>query len=63
MSFETVRELQRKLYRAAKTDADRRFHSLRDKVYRPDVLAQAWEVVKRNRGTYGVPPVFRSVLV
>lgn len=54
MSFETVRELQRKLYRAAKTDADRRFHSLRDKVYRPDVLTHAWEVVKRNRGTYGV---------
>lgn len=54
MSFETVRELQRKLYRAAKTDGDRRFHSLRDKLYRPDVLERAWELVKRNRGTYGV---------
>ena len=54
MSFETVRELQRKLYRAAKADGDRRFHSLRDKLYRPDVLAHAWVVVKRNRGTYGV---------
>jgi group II intron reverse transcriptase/maturase len=54
VSFETVRELQRKLYRAAKTDGDRRFHSLRDKLYRPDVLERAWELVKRNRGTYGV---------
>src|SRR6266511_2312775 len=27
---------------------------LRDKLYRPDVLHQAWEVVKRNKGTYGV---------
>ena len=54
MSFESVRELQDKLYRAAKADGDRRFHSLRDKMYRPDVLHQAWEVVKRNKGTYGV---------
>jgi len=54
VSFETVRELQDKLCRAAKTDGDRRFHSLRDKIYRPDVLEQAWVVVKRNHGTYGV---------
>lgn len=53
-SYETVRELQRTLYRAAKADGDRRFHSLRDKLYRPDVLERAWELVKRNRGTYGV---------
>lgn len=53
-SYETVRELQRKLYRAAKADGDRRFHSLRDKLTRADVLEHAWEKVKRNRGTYGV---------
>lgn len=54
MSYETVRELQRALYRAAKADGDRRFHSLRDKLYRPDVLERAWELVKRNKGSYGV---------
>lgn len=54
MSFESVRELQRKLYRAAKADGDRRFHSLRDKLCRHDVLEHAWELVKRRRGTYGV---------
>lgn len=54
MSYETVRELQRTLYRAAKADGDRRFHSLRDKLYRPDVLERAWELVKRNKGSYGV---------
>src|SRR5215218_8343289 len=29
-------------------------HSLRDKLYRPDVLERAWELVKRNKGSYGV---------
>ena len=53
-SYETVRELQRTLYRAAKADGSRRFHSLRDKLSRPDVLLRAWELVKRNHGTYGV---------
>ncbi|MGH9044294.1 MAG: group II intron reverse transcriptase/maturase [Acidimicrobiales bacterium] len=54
MSYETVRELQRKLYRAAKADGSRKFHSLHDKLYRTDVLEHAWELVKRNQGTYGV---------
>jgi RNA-directed DNA polymerase len=54
VSYVPVRELQRKLYRAAKADGDRRFHSLRDKLYRADVLERAWELVKRNQGTYGV---------
>ena len=54
MSYETVRERQRTLYRAAKADGDRRFHSLRDKLYRPDVLERAWELVKPNKGSYGV---------
>jgi RNA-directed DNA polymerase len=54
VSYETVRELQRTLYRAAKADGDRRFHSLRDKLYRPDGLGRAWELVKRNKGSYGV---------
>ena len=54
MSKDSVRELQRKLYRAAKADGDRRFHSLRDKLCRVDVLERAWQLVKANQGTYGV---------
>ena len=49
-----VRELQRTLYRAAKRSPTRRFHALYDKIYRPDVLAQAWKDVRRNRGAAGI---------
>jgi group II intron reverse transcriptase/maturase len=48
-----VRELQRALYRAAKASPARRFHALYDKVYREDVLARAWQEVKRNAGAAG----------
>jgi RNA-directed DNA polymerase len=48
-----VRELQRNLYRAAKTNPERCFHSLYDKVCRSDVLWEAWKRVKRNRGAPG----------
>ena len=51
---ETVRVLQRKLYRAAKAAPQRQFGVLYDKVYRRDVLEEAWQRVRRNRGSAGV---------
>jgi len=46
--------LQHVLYRAAKADPNRRFHALRDKVYREDVLQRAWIAVRRNNGAPGI---------
>ena len=49
-----VRALQHALYRAAKADPGRRFHTLRDKVYRRDVLWRAWVAVRTNNGAPGI---------
>jgi len=46
--------LQHALYRAAKADPGRRFHSLWDKVLRRDVLWRAWFAVRRNNGAPGI---------
>jgi RNA-directed DNA polymerase len=51
---DSVRELQRTLYRAAKAEPGRKFHALHDKVHRRDVLERAWELVRRNRGAAGI---------
>ena len=51
---DSVRALQHALYRAAKADPGRRFHSLRDKVFRRDVLWRAWVEVRRNSGAAGI---------
>jgi group II intron reverse transcriptase/maturase len=49
-----VRALQHALYRAAKADPGRRFHSLWDKILRRDVLWRAWILVRRNDGAPGI---------
>ena len=51
---EQVRRLQRTLYRTAKQSKAVKFYSLYDKVWRSDVLREAWRQVKANRGAPGV---------
>jgi len=52
--LETVQALQQTLSLAAKQSLDRRFGALYDKVYRLDVLWQAWRLVLRNGGGPGI---------
>jgi RNA-directed DNA polymerase len=56
-SFGNVRRLQRRLWAAARQSDGRRFHALFDRVCRGDVLWEAWERVRRNRGAAGVDRV------
>jgi len=53
-SIDKVRQLQRRLWVAAKRSPERRFHALMDRIWRDDVLQEAWRRVKRNRGAAGV---------
>ena len=53
-SEDKVRELQRKLWMCAKRSKTRRFHALYDRIWRSDVLREAWERVRRNRGAAGI---------
>jgi group II intron reverse transcriptase/maturase len=52
--LDKVRALQHTLYRAAKADPGRRFHTLMDKVLRSDVLWRAWVAVRTNDGAPGI---------
>lgn len=52
-----VRELQRRLWTAAKQQEGRRFHALYDRIHRGDVLWEAWGRVRKNRGAAGVDRV------
>jgi len=52
--MDDVRRLRRRLYVAAKRSPERRFHALYDRIYRVDVLAEAWRRVRSNRGAAGV---------
>jgi RNA-directed DNA polymerase len=52
--MDKVRKLQRRLYVAAKRSPARRFPALLDRIFRSDVLKEAWERVRANRGAAGV---------
>ena len=40
--IDKVRQLQRRLWVAAKRSPERRFHALLDRIWRDDVLWEAW---------------------
>lgn len=53
-TIDKVRQLQRKLYQSAKLNSKRKFHALFDKVYRKDILLEAWKRVRANGGSGGI---------
>jgi len=55
--LDNARKLQRTLYRVAKQQPERRFTLLYDKVCRQDILQEAWQRVKSNKGAAGVDQV------
>src|SRR5437660_2294004 len=55
--LDNARKLQRTLYRVAKQQPERRFTLLYDKVCRRDILQEAWQRVKSNKGAAGVDQV------
>ena len=55
--FSQARKLQRTLYRVAKQQPRRRFTLLYDKVCRQEILREAWQRVKSNKGAAGVDQV------
>jgi len=51
---EKVRQLQRRLWMSAKQSKTRRFHALYYRIYRSDVLWEAWRRVRSNGGAAGI---------
>ena len=54
---DSIRTLQRKLYLKAKAEPGYRFYLLYDKIYRPDILLHAYDLVRANKGAPGVDGV------
>ena len=48
-THEKVRNLQNRLYLTAKADRKRKFYALYDKIYRKDILEDAWRRVKKTK--------------
>ena len=59
---ESIRTLQRKLYRKAKQDPSCRFHALYDKIYRGDILSHAYDLVRSNKGSAGIDGVTFEII-
>ena len=56
-THEKVRDFQNRLYLTAKADRKRKFYALYDKIYRKDILEEAWKRVKQNGGAGGIDKV------
>lgn len=54
---ESIRTLQRKLYRKTKQEPACRFHALYDKISRADILSHAYNLVRANKGSTGIDGV------
>jgi len=50
----TIRTLQRKLYRKAKSESGFRFYALYDKICRADILSHAYALVRSHHGACGI---------
>jgi group II intron reverse transcriptase/maturase len=59
---DNVRKLQRRLYIAAKCNQERRFHALYDRIWRSDVLLEAWRRVRSNKGAAGIDGVTLAMI-
>lgn len=52
-----VRDFQNRLYLTAKADRKRKYYAMYDKIYREDILKEAWARVKGNGGSGGIDNV------